>query len=788
MDNKLIVKKILLDTLYYFLLGIIGATILNLSPALVTFKLKFTNFIYNGFADFLIIIFLSILVFRITYNFKTNLCILRDVLRYILHIYLFLAPLFINVMCKNVIIIYTVIVIILVFLHVEIAKDDNKEDNLYKKRKVDLERTIEEIKHNTTVGVDSEWGSGKTFLVDKLCENLINTGNGIIKVDVLSYKDRDELRSFLLDQIEIILKENKIYPSSIRNLKKYLNCIKDKYKFNIVELFNLKTKENFNNVLKNYGENISNLEKDIIIVLDDLDRLSDTEKIKNILGFLYDIIQVNNKRIKVIFLYDQSNFSNNGISEEYLDKFIKTKFSLSKLSLKDILLEETNNDNYFNNICKELISILDFSKIIDNLEIVLENTELDIGACNKYIEDYIKYKGYFGNPRKVNKFTTTIKQRIKSNLYKDINKDNIVAFTFVETFLKDTFNTLKENSLSENLLEQYFLESENKNKTNNEALFLRIIFKYKYNFTDNVKIEFSNIKINKDIYKLFNLNASNITAIEKAHKIIDKEFRKNLSNDEIYNNINKELIGIENLWYIGENIFKLIKRILNVLEKNDEFQEVFKVYIDLIFLAYEKEDISFYNLFESLNYNRVLSSKELFYRIINKFVNLKKYKKIEAELFKDLLINIFKYWKQHSLIVISYSNFQLSGMIKNIQKDYCKNKSIRYDIDNLKNKNNLFNEIFQEEKNEILLFNKFLDTMEKIYDNQEFSKCTSSIKFKVTVDRSEEYKELLKEIETMNSNEQSIKIKEKIIEINKLHEKIQLNKVFNKRMNELNLY
>lgn len=795
------IKKLIIyfrSEFYYFILGLIFSVTISIIDKNNNLK----NLISKNIYLFIWILILLFLAFSLKYKMTKSCNFIEKVSGKIIDFGCFLLAILlsidkpyinINEVFKKKVIAISIVIIMFSFIKFTIKryKSNNRnidEKLLYKKRQCDLKKVKEEMKIFKTLGINSKWGVGKTFFINKLFEELINNNNEIIKVNVLSYKDRDELRNFLLDQIQRILKKNRIIPINVEYVTKYLNFIKGTLKIDLSSIFNVKSKDNFNELQSQYSNEILELDRNIIIILDDIDRISDSEKIKSIFGFLYDIIQFENEKIKIIFLYDQFNFDKVNISEEYLDKFIETKISLSKLEFNEIIIEECDGKDYLDKF-DFLMCILDDIKIYDYLSKKLGkdlmNKEYNTYNCSKWVKEYILKNESFGNPRKVNKFINKAIYRINSNLYIGIDEYLIIAFTFIEIFKVEIFNKFQANSLNENILDEYFNDIESNDKLfyelNIETLFLRLLLNYKYNFSDDDKVKEEKIKIQKSIYKMLNLNEYNITDVEKFCGKIKDLFLKELNIEEKYKKLSSQLsLCPGGAFYMGEKSFFTIRRNLYTLEKDNEYEKLFQVYIELIFFAYKMGDITLHDLFVYLNFDRILNSKGLFYKIIKSIINLNKIEKVEDKTFKSLVDKLLKYWSKFGIVLrISRWTIEL------LQIDYLKNKSKRIDIMDF-DKNKVLDETFEKIKKEVELFNAFLDKIENIYDSKKLSKDTTQprIEIQTKIVKSKEYENLVKKINQMSSENKGV-IKKEILSIGSITEETELGELYKGRLEKL---
>ena len=99
-------------------------------------------------------------------------------------------------------------------------------EELYEERKEDLEYIQRFIKNDerkvNVLGIDGEFGTGKTFLIEKSMENLKSNNNyEFIKIRCLLL-ERDEVYSYITQQLDRVLKKNLIFTGHFEKLKNSL--------------------------------------------------------------------------------------------------------------------------------------------------------------------------------------------------------------------------------------------------------------------------------------------------------------------------------------------------------------------------------------------------------------------------------------------------------------------------------------------------------------------------------------------------------------------------------------
>ena len=202
---------------------------------------------------------------------------------------------------------FLILIVIKIFKKTEsIEKTDEK---LYKNREKDKEFILDFLTNNDnkniyTLGIDSEYGTGKTFIVEKTIEELDYKKFEVIKIRCMLL-EKEEIYSYILKKIRKILSKNSIFTVSFEKLSNtFLKTIDNKFFGGISELLsqNIVIDE-----IDYFKEVIEKLDKTIILVFDDIDRVNDTEKIERILSFISDF---SIKNIKILVLFNSQNLKN----------------------------------------------------------------------------------------------------------------------------------------------------------------------------------------------------------------------------------------------------------------------------------------------------------------------------------------------------------------------------------------------------------------------------------------------------------------------------------------------
>ncbi|WP_339010750.1 KAP family P-loop NTPase fold protein [Fusobacterium animalis] len=356
------------------------------------------------------------------------------------------------------------------------------EDLLGRKKAVsDLAKEIEHYKNkdSLTIGIVGKWGSGKTSFINMVLESFKGNNNYIvIKFNPWNISSRKQLISdFFLQLSNNIKKENEsneiigTIGKSLGTLSKFfkplglipplsllgtIGDITEKASGFINEYLEAE-KEDLETLKSNINQELEDLDKKILIVIDDIDRLCDEEiremfqLVKSIADFKNTIYILSYDREIVIKALDKSQQDK---GEEYLEKIVQVPLVLpyiSKSDLDKIFINKLNTsidipdeeyDNeyfskiYYNGLAESFENLRDIERYMNvfNLGINLAIEELNI---NDYIVltlikvfepnlyEYIKNNKDYFSGTKFNEFLNKDKKEILGELeeiYKKLKK------------------------------------------------------------------------------------------------------------------------------------------------------------------------------------------------------------------------------------------------------------------------------------------------------------------------------------------------------------------------------
>ncbi|QNE67230.1 KAP family P-loop NTPase fold protein [Fusobacterium hwasookii] len=326
----------------------------------------------------------------------------------------------------------------------------SKENDLLGRAKVAsyLAKEIEYYKNkdSLTIGIVGKWGSGKTSFINMVLENF--KGNDkyiVIKFNPWNMSSRKQLISdFFLQLSNNIKKENKndkiieTIGKSLGTLSKFfkplalipplsllgtIGDITEKASRFINEYLEAE-KEDLETIKRSIDTELEKLDKKIIIVIDDIDRLCDDE-IREIFQLVKSIADF--KNTIYILSYDKEivtkalDKTQQDKGEEYLEKIIQVPLVLPYISKSDL-------DKIFINRL--------------NISINIPDEEYD----NSYFSE-IYYNGLaenFENLRDIERYMNVFSLGI--NLAREeLNINDYIAITLIKVFESDLYEYIKNN-------------------------------------------------------------------------------------------------------------------------------------------------------------------------------------------------------------------------------------------------------------------------------------------------------------------------------------------------------
>lgn len=244
--------------------------------------------------------------------------------------------------------------------------------------------------------IDGEWGSGKTFFINEFSKTTQKAK--VIYFSIYGYDDFQNLKTELLSQIATELDQSSIIKKGNKILSTFkLFNINSNFVLNSIVLSDIALKKAIQHILEKNNETI-------VVVIDDLERLSEKIELQDFLGFIINDI-IEKFKFKVLIISNEAKMKSHNneflkIKEKIISKTVE--FSRDEVILKEILQEIIKSDflnenlnwiidifSIFDNLCK--INLRTVFSIIDNFEFVEQKfkehpSDLDERYCNEFLK------------------------------------------------------------------------------------------------------------------------------------------------------------------------------------------------------------------------------------------------------------------------------------------------------------------------------------------------------------------------------------------------------------------
>ena len=517
-------------------------------------------------------------------------------------------------------------------------KMSNKE--IFPEREADIEYVLNFIenkdnKNITTLGIDSKFGTGKTFIVEKILERLNTEEYEQIKVRCL-FLEKEEVYYYIIEKIKKVLSKNLIFISNLKKFhKSILKIFDNKFLGGLNELLSDSSKTD---EIDNLKDIIRKLKKTIVIVFDDIDRTQDIEKIEKILSFISDF-SIKNVKILVLFSLDNLKKIDKRFTRDYIEKYIPLDREITKISFVNLLKSEIGERKLNEEDFKFLYIFeqKDFMIYPDDEEKQRKEFKFvrNIYSLLGIYDISIKEKEI--TPRQVENFMEEVIELLKyENFNINIEKRILITYVFLKhIFYKEFYETLANSETS--FFELFPIEIKFQDGiilTLDELDLIQNLINKKANILIDEKRR--DILINDDIVFYFK-RSDNSDGYEYTLDNYLKKLKisKNKNLKANFNNLEKEYLSlkIENLSRITKiniliyslfNIFlySYEEKEYKVTERKDRIEKGIK---KLKYLG-SKEEVSEYQKFYK-DFSPEISNQNLFSEFYEKFSNKKeKYK------------------------------------------------------------------------------------------------------------------------------------------------------------------
>lgn len=478
----------------------------------------------------------------------------------------------------RVIFIFLLFILNIIFKFTSLRRENQEEkEEIYLERKDDADYIIDFIQNDKnknifTLGIDSEYGAGKTFLVEKTLEKLNPNKYEIIKIRCLLL-ERGEVYYYIIEEIKKILARNLIFISNLKKFhKSILKIFDNRFLGGISNLFSYNS---ITDDIDNLKDTIKKLNKNIVIIFDDIDRTNDIEKIEKILSFISDF---SSKNVKSIVLFSSDNLKklDERFNRDYLEKYIPLIREITKISFIKLL----NDEIYFQ---KDELNKIDLK-------------EEDFKFL--YIIEKLYYSVYFNNSEKEEKEFKFIKDLNYLLNISDVTiKNKKITPRLIKNFIEEIIELFKNKSLSKKLekriliayvfLKNFFYE-EFYEKLNNKDSFY-VLFPIEIEFQAEIILNLDEIDLIKNL-------------INKKNRILSKLRRDCVINNRVFYFYERQ----DDYKYTLDNYLAKLKYLSsgeNLEEKFQKLEELFKSLKIINISEKSKINIFIYSLFNIYLYS-----------------------------------------------------------------------------------------------------------------------------------------------------------------------------------------
>ena len=327
---------------------------------------------------------------------------------------------------------------------IEDEKDDllNRDDFAHR-----LSQSITTYKSekSLTIGIMGSWGSGKSSLINLTVNHLKKENNIIIRFSPWFFSNQENLFLQFFKLIISTLKNKKdnenlfermitpkrmLFESPENPLKEYFNYIKDESlngNFNIFEYSNdLESYDSIKYHKNQCKKYINDFKSKIIVILDDIDRLTNSE-IAQVFTLVKSLADFDN--FIYILSFDELivtkalNSLNSEYKDDFIDKIINIPINIPKISESKI---------------EELIRA-NIKPIYDNqLERNFKNYNNNFKVIEKYLKIFIK------NIRDLKRYQNILNFYL-DNIVDDLNIDDLFLILIIQLFDHELFLKIKNN-------------------------------------------------------------------------------------------------------------------------------------------------------------------------------------------------------------------------------------------------------------------------------------------------------------------------------------------------------
>lgn len=291
-----------------------------------------------------------------------------------------------------------------------------------------------ESKESFVVGIEGEWGSGKSSFINFVCEEIDPAKAEVIFFNPWNFSSQDQLIedffNALLETIEKLDPKGKL-ADGLRKYKRKLKNIDINPNIAGFSLFNVKVDlASLGSLRKHLEDELAKFDKKIMIIIDDIDRLDTKETLA-----IFKLVKVTANFSNCIFFlaYDRKRVVQrvddvtNKSGDDYLKKIIQTTFRLPTISRKQI---------------KEMI--------FEQIDLVLSDLFGEVKLNDEDTKRWssIVYAGFpdlFQNIRDLKRYLSSLKLNLSVIGKYEVNIIDFVTLEAIRVFAPDFYEEIPKN-------------------------------------------------------------------------------------------------------------------------------------------------------------------------------------------------------------------------------------------------------------------------------------------------------------------------------------------------------
>jgi hypothetical protein len=209
--------------------------------------------------------------------------------------------------------------------------------NYFFERKYDLDKIEEYLEKINVVGINAPWGGGKTYLFNIL-KSRLNEKFHFVTIEAMA-STVDSIESYFISELGHVLENKGYFSTSTTRIKRLLKDSSWSWLANF-----LWGQDSYTNLIQSLKSEICNLDKKILIAIEDVDRVSEKSIVEKIF-YLSEQLTSSNENIKILFLYNENNLLDLLQQDRYyIEKYIPYVVDLTPVSLRTTIERVYDNE------------------------------------------------------------------------------------------------------------------------------------------------------------------------------------------------------------------------------------------------------------------------------------------------------------------------------------------------------------------------------------------------------------------------------------------------------------